>query len=78
MQKHGFRLVTLTNSSPAAVEQQLKNAGLTDQTSKPTDVDLRSPHDRSEIMSGSAVAPPTARYVHSETTMSTCCRRCRR
>jgi 2-haloacid dehalogenase len=30
MQKEGFRLVTLTNSSPAAVEQQLKNARLTD------------------------------------------------
>ena len=26
----GFRMVTLTNSAPAAVEQQLKNAGLTD------------------------------------------------
>jgi 2-haloacid dehalogenase len=26
----GFRLVTLTNSAPAAVEQQLKNAGLSD------------------------------------------------
>jgi 2-haloacid dehalogenase len=28
--REGFRLVTLTNSAPAAVDQQLKNAGLTD------------------------------------------------
>jgi 2-haloacid dehalogenase len=30
LRNEGFRLVTLTNSAPAAVEQQLKNAGLTD------------------------------------------------
>jgi 2-haloacid dehalogenase len=30
LQKEGFRLVTLTNSAPAAVEQQLENARLTD------------------------------------------------
>jgi 2-haloacid dehalogenase len=30
LRKDGFRLVTLTNSAPAAVAQQLKNAGLTD------------------------------------------------
>ena len=30
LRKDGFHLVTLTNSAPAAVEQQLKNAGLTD------------------------------------------------
>lgn len=30
LRKAGFRLVTLTNSAPAAVEQQLKNAGLND------------------------------------------------
>lgn len=30
LRKEGFRLVTLTNSAPVAVEQQLKNAGLTD------------------------------------------------
>jgi 2-haloacid dehalogenase len=30
LRKAGFRLVTLTNSAPAAVEQQLKNAGLSD------------------------------------------------
>lgn len=28
LQRDGFRLVTLTNSAPAAVEQQLKNSGL--------------------------------------------------
>ena len=30
LRKAGFRLVTLTNSAPIAVAQQLKNAGLTD------------------------------------------------
>lgn len=30
LRNEGFRLVTLTNSAPVAVEQQLKNAGLTD------------------------------------------------
>ena len=30
LRSEGFRMVTLTNSAPAAVEQQLKNAGLTD------------------------------------------------
>ncbi len=30
LRREGFRLVTLTNSAPAAVEQQLKSAGLTD------------------------------------------------
>ena len=30
LMQEGFRLVTLTNSAPAAVEQQLKNAGLAD------------------------------------------------
>lgn len=30
LRQAGFRLVTLTNSAPAAVEQQLKNAGLSD------------------------------------------------
>jgi len=30
LRKEGFRMVTLTNSAPVAVEQQLKNAGLTD------------------------------------------------
>lgn len=30
LRKDGFRMVTLTNSAPSAVEQQLKNAGLTD------------------------------------------------
>jgi 2-haloacid dehalogenase len=30
LRKDGFRLVTLTNSAPAAVDQQLKNAGLAD------------------------------------------------
>ena len=30
LRSEGFRMVTLTNSAPAAFEQQLKNAGLTD------------------------------------------------
>lgn len=30
LRKEGFRMVTLTNSAPVAVEQQLKNAGLAD------------------------------------------------
>ena len=30
LRNDGFRMVTLTNSAPAAVEQQLKNAGLSD------------------------------------------------
>lgn len=30
LRKDGFRLVTLTNSAPAVVDQQLKNAGLAD------------------------------------------------
>jgi 2-haloacid dehalogenase len=30
LRKEGFRMVTLTNSAPVAVEQQLKNAGITD------------------------------------------------
>lgn len=39
LRKEGFRTVTLTNSAPAAVEQQLKNAGLTDMFDQSFSVD---------------------------------------
>jgi 2-haloacid dehalogenase len=39
LRKEGFRTATLTNSAPAAVEQQLKNAGLTDMFERSFSVD---------------------------------------
>jgi 2-haloacid dehalogenase len=39
LRNDGFRLVTLTNSAPAAVEQQLKNAGLADAFERSFSVD---------------------------------------
>lgn len=39
LRKEGFRTVTLTNSAPVAVEQQLKNAGLTDMFERSFSVD---------------------------------------
>jgi len=59
--KEGFRLVTLTNSAPAAVEQQLKNARLSDLFERSFSVDS---------VKRFKPAPEPYRYVASEMRVS--------
>ena len=68
LQASGFRLVTLTNSAPAAVEQQLKNAGIGEYFERSFSVDaVRKFKPAAEVYGLVAtelqVAPPQLRLV---------------